>query len=293
METQRGANHVTPGENNAFDHLRPLETILPLLRQMTSVSLPFDDVAEQAIICLDKIGNTRRARYAVETPVEDGYAELPANCDQVDAVLVSASYSTISTGLSQIHGVVHQADTSFLQAPVGSFTGPVAVAPDQISGLRHYRFGDTTAIDLRQYGSRYVDYTFRDGGLYVGRQASASELVRQAARMGCEVGEIEADGPQLLRVFYRGIVADERGYPLITPQEALACAYFILMVETQKKFFQKEATGDQVQLAKQISGQHIAQARVAGLASSNGLDKLLDEGKRHHRHFVNDDLYVK
>ena len=299
MEIPRN-QHVTPGENNAFDNLRPLESIMPLLDTLLDVEMPFDRVAEVALICLDKIGNARRCRYAVEVAVEDGFAELPANCEQVDAVLVATALSTYQQenasllGLSDIRGVVYNAgDAPWLQAPLGTNTGVVTRVPDQASGAPR-RLPLSTAIDLSELGERYLNYTYRDGGLYVGRQASASELVRQATNMDCASGAIlpEEYLPQFLRVFYRGQVSDERGYPLITPEEALACAYFILSVRTQKRFFAKEATGDQVQLARQLSDQHVSQARVAPLASANGLDRLLDEGKRLHRHFFNDDLYA-
>ena len=147
-------------------------------------------------------------------------------------------------------------------------------------------------IDAKQLGARYADYTFRDGGLYVGWQASSSELVRQATRLGCEPGEgeIEPDAPQYLRVLYHGRVGDERGYPLITPEEALACAYFTNYADTYRRYRMREASAQDVQLATQLKDQHINQARVAPLASGNGLDKALDESKRYHRHFFTDDL---
>lgn len=302
MLLQPSTQHVTPGENNAFDNLRPLETIMPLLDTMLDVEMPFDKVAEIALICLDKIGNTRRSRYAVEVDVEDGFAELPANCDQVDAVVVAGGYNANGSqnmsvmGNTWIKGAVYNStDAPWLQAPVGDHNGAVTITPDQLAGTAT-RLPSHAAIDLKQLGERYVDYTFRDGGLYVGRQRSASELVRRATQMVCLLDGVnepnQENTPDTLRVFYRGQVSDERGYPLITPEEALACAYFILSVCTQKRFFAKEASGDQVQLAKQLSDQHISQARVAPLASSNGLDALLDESKRSHRHFFTDDLYV-
>ena len=292
MEIPRN-EHVTPGENNAFDNLRPLESIMPLLDTMLDVELPFDRVSEIAMICLGKIGNLRRSRYAVEIPVEDGFAELPANCDQIDAVLVATS--RLPTGGDWFSRLVYNpGDAPWLQAPTGGFTGAVTSAPDQLAGTP-VRLPAQTAIDLRQLGARYLDYTFRDGGLYVGRQASANERVGRATQdvFGADCApDFVPETPQTLRVFYRGQVSDARGYPLITPEEALACAYFILSVRTQKRFFAKEATGDQVQLAKQLSDQHVNQARVAPLASANGLDAMLDQGKRLHRHFVTDDLYV-
>ena len=280
MLTQSNNQHVTPGENNAFDNLRPLESIMPLLDTLLDVELPFDRVSEIALICLGKIGNTRRCRYAVELAVEDGFAELPANCDQIDAVLVAGGAGLPGAGFSDgFDGIL-----------VASLT------PDQIGG-GPVRLPARAVIDLKQMGARYLDYTYRDGGLYVGRQASVGERVARATRgvFGPDAdcaAERWDEAPGSLRVFYRGQVSDARGYPLITPEEALACAYFILSVRTQKRFFAREATGDQVQLAKQLSDQHVNQARVAPLASANGLDALLDQGKRHHRHFVTDDLYV-
>lgn len=301
MLTSPNTTHVTPGENNAFDNLRPLETIMPLLDTMLDVEMPFDKVAEIAIICLDKIGNTRRCRYAVEAAVEDGFAELPANCDQVDAVMVATGAALAGAqnmsvmGNTWIRGALYNnTDAPWLQAPEGTTNGAVTVAPDQVAG-RSIRLPQNAAIDLKQLGAHYVDYTFRDGGLYVGRQHSTIELVQRATQSACapdDVSTPNVNDPERLRVIYRGQVSDERGYPLITPEEALACAYFILSVRTQKRFFQKEATGDQVQLARQLSDQHINQARVAPLASANGLDAMLDEGKRLHRHFFSDDLYV-
>lgn len=300
METPRN-QHVTPGENNAFDNLRPLESIMPLLDTLLDVEMPFDRVAEVALICLDKIGNARRCRYAVEVAVEEGFAELPANCEQVEAVLVATGAGLTGSGNMSVMGtssiggtVYNDGDAPWLQAPTGSTTGAVTKVPDQVAGSA-LRLPLTAAIDLSQLGERYVNYTYRDGGLYVGRQASASELVRRATTMGCDIGTTSPEDnlPQYLRVFYRGQVSDERGYPLITPEEALACAYFILSVRTQRRFFAKEATGDQVQLAKQLSDQHINQARVAPLASANGLNQLLEEGKRSHRHLFNDNLHVQ
>lgn len=294
METPHNS-HVTPGENNAFDNLRPLESIMPLLDTMLDVELPFDRVSEIALICLGKIGNLRRCRYAVEIPVEDGFAELPANCDQIDAVLIATS--RLPAGGDWFSRLAYNpGDAPWLQAPTGSFTGAVTNTPDQLAGTP-VRLPAQAAIDLRQLGARYLDYTYRDGGLYVGRQASAAEWVARATRgtFGADADcatERPDEAPKALRVFYRGQVSDARGYPLITPEEALACAYFILSVRTQKRFFAKEATGDQVQLAKQLSDQHVNQARVAPLASANGLDAMLDQGKRLHRHFITDDLYV-
>ena len=64
MLPQPATSHVQPGANNATDNLRPLETIMPLLDELLDVEVPFAKVVNQAYICLQKIGNTRRARYA-------------------------------------------------------------------------------------------------------------------------------------------------------------------------------------------------------------------------------------
>ena len=93
MLPQPDNSRVQPGENNPEDNLRPMETIMPLLDNLLGVQLPFQKVAEQAMICLDKIGNRNRARYVVQVEVHDGFAELPPNCEKIEAVLISPAQS--------------------------------------------------------------------------------------------------------------------------------------------------------------------------------------------------------
>ncbi|WP_216726091.1 hypothetical protein [Hymenobacter siberiensis] len=283
MLTAPNNARVQPGENNAFDQLRPLETIMPLLDNLLDLNPPFDKVAEQAMICLQKVGNTRRARHVVDVTLEDGCAELPPNCEQVDAVFVSTAEPVGNGPLGAQH-----AQTSW----PGVLGGPGRdLAPDQVGGV--VRYGLQHPLDVSTYGTHFTDYTFRDGALYVGYQASPSELVRLAMRLGDEPGETEADAPQTLRVVYRGIVSDARGYPLITAEEALACAYFTNSIVVYKKWQNKQASESDYNAAQRLFERHLGQASTAPLASSNGLDEMLDQAKSANRHFHNDDLYVR
>ena len=283
MLTAPNNARVQPGENNAFDHLRPLETIMPLLDNLLDLNPPFDKVAEQAMICLQKVGNTRRARHVVDVTLDDGCAELPPNCEQIDAVFVSTEQPVGNGPLG-----AQSTETSW----PGPLSGPGRdLAPDQANRMR--RYGLREQIDASAYGMQFTNYTFRDGALYVGHQASASELVRQAMRLGEVPGETQPDGAQTLRVVYRGIVADERGYPLITAEEALACAYFTNSIVVYKKWQNKQATESDYNAAQRLFERHLGQASTAPLASSNGLDEMLDQAKSSNRHFHNDDLYVR
>jgi len=281
-------SHVQPGENNTEDNLRPLDTIMPLLDELLGLEVAFEKVANQAMICLGKIGNKYRARYTVWVQVIEGFAQLPPNCSQIAAVLkADTSYNRPAPGTTASLGGAYPYLETDTMPELDLWAN---TTPDQLN--RPIRWQANQAIDPHQNGQHYVDYTFRDGGLYVGWQDSPDELLRNAASLGLNSSEVEPDMPEYLRVLYHGRVSDERGYPLITPEEALACAYFCNYVQVFKRYQMREATPQDVQFAEQLKDRHISQARVAPLASGNELDKVLDESKRYHRHFFGDDLRV-
>lgn len=295
MLPQPDHSRVQPGENNTEDNLRPLETIMPLLDELLGLEVSFERVSNQAMICLDKIGNKYRARYAVVVETDGGFAELPPNCDKIESVLAVGT-SFLSTGNTTTNGALTPSTapiepTVYVESNSWPELNLVPnTTPDQM-GMPVRLGGSISAIDAKQYGGVLVDYTFRDGGVYVGYQQSTSELVRQAVSTIAATGSFDAPVfPQQLLVFYHGRVGDERGYPLITPEEALACAYYVNFVSVQKRYFMREATVQDFQLAQQLKDQHISQARLAPIGSSNALDKVLDESKRYHRHFFTDDF---
>jgi hypothetical protein len=88
-------------------------------------------------------------------------------------------------------------------------------------------------------------------------------------------------------VLYESLMKDDSGYPMVPEKTLWGLAHYLQYIEIRKRFYMKESTGDQVQLAKTEMEQAVAQARTPEGLSQNEIDDILNvltsfNRKRHN-----------
>lgn len=244
------------GQSNSVDELLPLDAVMPLVRRLFDLRPDFTDVVEISGICLKKIRNKYRAQFACVVDVVDGVAELPANCEQIDAVVgVDARFNS--------------------QGWVGGGAGRAwderIWCPDQITGIPVYRYTGTGGAS--HVGEQLRNYRFQDGALWLDQTTYRWK---------------DAPSHDQVQVLYSGPIVDERGYPKVTEREALACAYYFNYIDIQRKVFQGLAQPQQLEMAVQLKDQHVNQARVGEGLNDQALERVKKENARSHRYQFGD-----
>lgn len=78
-----------------------------------------------------------------------------------------------------------------------------------------------------------------------------------------------------LKVGYKTYLQDKEGLPLVTEQEAEACAYWWVWVDTRRKLYnQNPAAANYLQLAERDKNKSINQARVPAKINQNLMDAI-------------------
>src|SRR5690606_22047282 len=77
-------------------------------------------------------------------------------------------------------------------------------------------------------------------------------------------------------VLYYGVKLDQDGYPMVLEKSAEALAAYMNHIEIRKRFFMRQATVDQEQIARNDRDSAIAQARTPSSISQNEIDMLLN-----------------
>jgi hypothetical protein len=248
----------TDGITAALHRLAPMESIMPLLKPLGRLvrHLTLDDAADLAMQALDIIGNLYYGQYLVELlPLADGTLDLPDNCEGIDYLVAPQHHHVGRTATS----LDEQLWTSAL-----SFRPSTASADPHPDAPRQWV----------SYPGAWQQLQQRWG------QPLAASVEPGAGPLRLRVAP--GTGPVLLS--YQARFTDDRGWVLVTPKEALACAHYCRFVVASEKFMAKELTYDQYKVAKDEWEARISPARNEGLGDKQGLAKLLNQHTSFHRH---------
>ena len=239
---------LRPGSMGALLlELAPMESIMPLLKPLGLGlgSMTFDEISLLAMQALDAIGNRYAVRYLIQlTPDHAGRVDLPDNCHSVDAVVAGTLHANRGSAATTLDERLWAASQCFRR---GSACVTYPTTPFQ---------GDLWGRPIPT-------------ALSIG--AGASTLLVEAGT-----------GPILLS--YRARYVDDAGWPLITPKQALACAYYCRYVVASERYFARQLGGDAYDRAKSAWEESIGPAKNEGLGDKQGVARLLDAKTSYHRH---------
>lgn len=243
-----GAPVALPGTMGALLlELAPLESVMPLLGRMGFglAQLSIDDASVQVLEALDWIGSRYSVRYVVELwPDETGRVDLPDNCQAIDAVV---------------------------QGSLRRHVGRAASTLDE-------RLWCASQVFRRNRTMLSDPHTPFQGDVW--GQPVAAQIVPEPGATHLKVAA--GTGPVL--VSYRARYVDDRGWPLVTPKQALASAHYMRFIAASDRYYAQELPENIYESVKKEWEQSAGLARNEGLGDKQGLQRLLDAKTSYHRH---------
>lgn len=227
--------------------LAPLESVMPILARMPFGLAQFsiDDASAQILEALDWIGSRYSVRYVVELhPDAEGRVDLPDNCQAIDAIVA---------------GTLHR------------FRGRAASTLNERLWCASQVFRRNGAVLSDPHTAFHGD---------VWGHPVASELVMEPGAAHLKV----AAGTGSVLVSYRARYVDDRGWPLITPKQALASAHYLRFIAASDRYYAQELPENIYESVKKEWEQSAGLARNEGLGDKQGLQRLLDAKTSYHRH---------
>jgi hypothetical protein len=227
--------------------LAPMESVMPLLGRMGFglAFLSIDDASVQVLEALDWIGSRYSVRYVVElSPDETGRLDLPDNCQAIDAVLGGS---------------------------LSRFQGRAATTLNE-------RLWCASQVFRRGKSMLSDPHTPFQGDVW--GHPVASQLVIEPGAAHLQVPA----GTGSVLISYRARYVDDRGWPLITPKQALASAHYMRFIAASDRYYAQELPENIYESVKKEWEQSCGLARNEGLGDKQGLQRLLDAKTSYHRH---------
>ncbi len=142
-------------------------------------------------------------------------------------------------------------------------------------GIQNYNLSYGVIFDYyskynyKLYGKPFNSDLYNISGNYINYSIENNELV---------FGEKDAKLLQgtTISVYYKGILSDSDGYPLITDRQAEAISYYIAYIMEHRKVMRRVGDANLLTYLKQEWSRLAARARVDEYISQNAMDAILD-----------------
>lgn len=257
---------ASTGIQAAIHRLNTMESVKSLLPKVVK-HLTLDETAEYAMQALDTIGNFYHAQFAMLVqPETDGQFDMPDGCEDIDYI-VKADYLGLRIGITatsfdEMLLMASQPSARFANAPGTATSAPV----------------EQTALEL---GQRWIGMP----GVWQSLQARWGSPLPVSIVTGERNLRLRAEaGTGLIVIVYKARITDHRGWPMLTPLEARACANYCAFVEVHDKYMQKQFTKQQRDDTYEMYDAALGPARNQGLGDKEGLQSLLNNATSFHRH---------
>ena len=251
-------------ENNSTYNYVSILSVKPLLTRLFKIDMQEDDIIENAVFALKRIGNVYYETFLHRGAIDaNGEVMLPCNVKAIEAVtfdnFLYNTYNISEVFLNQ---------NLWVNFPF-------------IYNVRGYNvIGRFDKSNLYSYGL-FTNYSFLGDRIKLDYQYFNSLLNESDKNKFVE--------KRVLNVIYRGYMADEEGLPLVTEKEAEAIAYYINYIDKQTKFFTGDPLGQSFQVAKSQWSERCVNARIPEHFNQNAMNSILDRLSSWNRKFYNTD----
>lgn len=247
-------------ENNTTDNYISILSVKPILSRLFGMDMLEDDIIENAVFALKKIGNVHYEIYLHRGQIVNGQVELPCNVSAIEAV----TFDDFNYNGFQVSEIFLNQELQVYFPYLYSIRG-------------YYVLSRLDKSNLFSHGT-FTNYEYRDGKIILDYQYAKSVMPNSFDSFV---------NKKTLNVIYRGYRADEEGLPMVTEKEANAIAYYCNFIDKQKQAFMGQPIGQTVQMAQQRWLQECVQARMPEHFSQNAIDSILNRLSSFNRKYYN------
>jgi hypothetical protein len=245
-------------KNVAVNDLVPIQRVLLYYKQLFGKDSNLSEVLTFADHILRETGTIARKKLFIRVKIKDRMVGLPCGTFAVESVTNSKPFQW------NTHNEVDQEERSIL-----------------VNYIVPHPMYNGFSLDIN---------TIEDTGIFICPNDQAPIQSPEG-----DYVDFEHNGDHLkfnidktyVDVVVRIIAVDKDGYPFMTDKAAMAFAYFINLVHTQRLFFSKMADRSMLEVAQEMYGKHVSKARVPEAVTKNEMDAMMNVLTSMNRKFYN------
>lgn len=238
--------------NNSSEIIRSIQEVPMLTKRMFGVEIDFYEMLELSREVLRQTGGLVIHPFLYKAKVQNFTLELPCN-------VVSIEHVSHSKPFQWYGGLIFNQNVNALVNYRVDQSGNQGIYNPDATSINELGPDETNAL----YEINKNIFT-RPLGLMIDHRNEGNKCLKFNHK------EIDVD------VLYNGVVLDSDGYPMIHDKSAEALAAYMNHIEVRKKFFMRQASADQEQIARMDRNLAIAHARTPNSLSQNEIDMLLN-----------------